>query len=594
MLAKTPSSDVAVSAAERSLLALGISGSIATVTIGPNGNRTKLTYPNGITTDYVYDDLNRLTNLTTINTATLGMIQSYQYTLGLAGNRDRIDEHDGTVRVYGYDDLYRLTSETITDDLGASVYSKSFAYDPVGNREQQTTVGTGAPGTPTAPGVIDYVYDVRDRIETEAGQSYTWDDNGNLNAKPDGSTYEWDFENRLEKVTLADGTTVEHVYDPDGNRVQTTTTPAGGTPEVTNFLVGTSGGLSHVVVETDGAGALVAQYVRGDDLLAVIRPTGSRFFHADGIGSIRRLANEAGGISDGYSYTAFGELLAHTGSDPQPYAFAGEPHDPNIGFQYHRARWMDPRVARFASSDPFGGVPHDPISLHRYLYANGSPLDQIDPTGQVSVATTLSGAAGISRIATTAILGARILNIVRLTAEEEITIEDAMYQIAQIARDQSIAYVGGHLLNRILIFARVPISKIPQLISLVNRNRLKGKFAEDLFGWANGAAKNTSRFGGRIPDFVKGKVWDELKYYEGRSVMYLTRQLRDMTAYAARHGIQFNLHVIPGSQVGSSVAAAVARTGGQIIRDLPRLEAQAFTSFGAALSGFLGAEDFWP
>ena len=69
----------------------------------------------------------------------------------------------------------------------------------------------------------------------------------------------------------------------------------------------------------------------------------TRYYHADGIGSIRRLTDEAGNITDGYTYSAFGELLAHTGTDSQPYAFTGEPLDPNSGWQYHRARWMDPR-----------------------------------------------------------------------------------------------------------------------------------------------------------------------------------------------------------------------------------------------------------
>ena len=76
--------------------------------------------------------------------------------------------------------------------------------------------------------------------------------------------------------------------------------------------------------------------------------------------------------------------------------------------------------------------------------------------------------------------------------------------------------------------------------------------------------------------------------------MYLTKQLRDMTGFAARNNIQFNLHAIPGAKVGGDLAAAVARTGGQIIYDLPRLEAQAFTTLGAAIDDFVDAEDFWP
>ena len=120
-------------------------------------------YPNGTNTTYVYDDLNRLTNLTT--TGPSGTIQSYGFTLGPAGNREQIDEADGTTRAYDYDNLYRLTLETITDITSTLVYEKSFLYDDVGNRETQTTTGLGA-------GTIGYTYDTRDRLRTENGTTY--------------------------------------------------------------------------------------------------------------------------------------------------------------------------------------------------------------------------------------------------------------------------------------------------------------------------------------------------------------------------------------------------------------------------------------
>jgi RHS repeat-associated protein len=350
-----------------------------------NGNRQFLAHPNGVNTDYVYDDLNRLTDLTTIGPA--GTVQSYHFTLGAAGNREQIDEADGTIRGYAYDDLYRLLGETVTDGTSASLYSKSFVYDNVGNRLTQTTVGSGAAGTPLEPGTIDYLYDTRDRIATVDGQAYTWDANGNLTAKPDGSTYAWDFDNRLTQVTLADGTTVEHVYDVDGNRVQTTTTPAGGTAGTTNFLVDTSGGLSHVVAETDAEGNLIAQHVRGDDLLAVIRPSETRFFHADGLGSIRALTDDLGNVTDTYEYSAFGELVSHVGADSQPFAFAGQRLDPVTGLQYHTARWMNSKTGMFVSMDPFAGMLFEPQSLHRYTYAANDPVNRIDPSGQMSLVT---------------------------------------------------------------------------------------------------------------------------------------------------------------------------------------------------------------
>jgi RHS repeat-associated protein len=340
------------------------------------GNRSSLGYPNGVETHYSYDSLNRLTNLTT--TTSVGeVVQSYAYTLGPSGNRTRIDEHDGRSRSYGYDPLYRLTSETVADAAG-TVYAKSFAYDPVGNRLSQVTTGAEA-------GTVSYGYDDRDRLLTEAGQPYSWDANGNLTGKSGEATYAWDPEDRLESVTLADGTHVAYGYDADGVLVRTVTTAPDGSSETVDYLVDTSGPLSQVVAETDGSGNLTAYYLRGDDLLAVLRPgSGARFYHADGLGSIRALTDETEAVTDRWSFTAFGELLEHEGTDENAYLFAGEPLDPNSGFYYNRARWMDPSVGRFSSSDILSGVEFTPATLHKYLYANGDPANKSDPSGLIA------------------------------------------------------------------------------------------------------------------------------------------------------------------------------------------------------------------
>lgn len=344
-----------------------------------NGNRTSVTYPNGVRTSYAYDALNRLRELRT-QTSVGAMVASYRYTLGPAGNRTKIEEADGTVRSYGYDALYRLTSEGVSRS-GAGIYTKAFGYDPVGNRLQQGHTDVAGMVTTTSA-----TYDARDRQLTRGGQSWNWDANGNLAAKVGEATYAWDFDDRLQQVMLADGTVVTHTYDADGVRVRTVTRKPDGTIATVDYLVDTSGALSQVVAETSG-GAVVAYYVRGDDLLAVTRPGvavgtwASRFYHADGLGSLRALTDESAAVTDRYAFTAFGELLSHEGEDDQAYLFAGQPLDPNSGFYYNRARWMDPGVGRFASVDPAPGSTSEPRSLHRYLYAGSDPVNHRDATG---------------------------------------------------------------------------------------------------------------------------------------------------------------------------------------------------------------------
>ncbi|HEX9800126.1 MAG TPA: RHS repeat-associated core domain-containing protein [Thermoanaerobaculia bacterium] len=362
-----------------------------------NGNREALVFPNGVQTSYRYEGLNRLKDITTISTATNEVVVSFAYTLGPTGNRTKIVEHDGTTRGYQYDELYRLTDEHVTF-AGATRWKNGFVYDPVGNRTKQDRIETSG-----SQRVVTYDYDARDRLLAESSglvTDYGWDENGNQISKsgPQGAVYEWDFENRLTKVTLANGTVVEHDYDVDGTRVRTRTTPPTGAPATVDYLADpfhqTSVAaralvLSQIVAETGaGTGALSAYHVRGDDLLATLRPeVGNptnlvpKYFHAEGIGSIRALTDELGNVADRYEMEAFGTLLSHQGDDPNAYLFAGEPLDPNSGFYYNRSRWLDPVAGRFASMDLLAGHAFEPESLHKYLYAGVRPSDSIDPTG---------------------------------------------------------------------------------------------------------------------------------------------------------------------------------------------------------------------
>ncbi len=327
-------------------------------------------------------------------------MQSYAYTLGAAGHRTRIDEHDGTSRSYAYDALYRLTQDRVSDAADALVYERDFSYDSVGNRLAEVIdEGSGA-------GVTNSTYDTRDRLLTASIQSFDWDTNGNLTGKNDGGTiaYQWDFENRLASVTLDDATIVETTYDVDGNRTRTAVTPPGGPATVVDYLVDTDGALSHVVADIVGSSVRTLYSRADDELIELYRPGPgiSKVYHGDGLGSIRLLSDENGEVTDSYTYSAFGELLEHLGSDFQEYRFAGEPFDAAIGLSYNRMRWLDLDVGRFVSVDPFAGDLEEPTSLHRYIYAAANPVNAADPSGltsllSFSISSAVRGVVGVVR-----------------------------------------------------------------------------------------------------------------------------------------------------------------------------------------------------
>lgn len=345
-------------------------------TYDANGNRESLTYPSGVTTRYGYDRQNRLVNLTT-KTGVGAVLQSYSYTLGPTGNRTQIIENGGQVLAYQYDPLYRLTQEMVKQ--GAQrIYANAFDYDQVGNRLSQQRADSSGTVTTTP-----YTYDERDRLLTEGTSTQSWDVNGNLSAvsSAEGAAYTWDTENRLTRIQNVDGTVVAHTYDADGNRVRTAIALPGSPSITTDYLVDTSSfGVSQVVAETSAASA-VTYYVRGDDLLAATRLTGTTYYHADGLGSIRVITEASGNVEGTVSYSATGELHESSGAGLPDYQYAGEWRESRTQLTYLRNRWLTTSQSRFLSTDQLNFDERRGMSLNPYLYAEGDPVNKTDPLG---------------------------------------------------------------------------------------------------------------------------------------------------------------------------------------------------------------------
>jgi RHS repeat-associated protein len=88
--------------------------------------------------------------------------------------------------------------------------------------------------------------------------------------------------------------------------------------------------------------------------------------------------NEAATIIRQRLYDVYGATPSSTGSQPNPYQFAGQATD-STGLQYLRARYYDPATGTFLSSDPMGASPA--WTGNPYGYANGNPALLVDPYG---------------------------------------------------------------------------------------------------------------------------------------------------------------------------------------------------------------------
>ena len=280
---------------------------------------------------------------------------------------------------YTYDSLYRLTSETITEGEKVTVYT--YAYDNVSNRILKTENGAAT----------EYVYNALNQIVSDSETTYEYDLNGNLIrviGSVQSALYEYNAENKLIKATVQNGSLVieeSYTYDYQGNRTSKATHRSDGVTEYVKYLNDNSS-LTNVLAEIDENGTAKCVYTIGADLVSQERDGRTSFYLYDGHGSVVGLANESGVVTDTYSYDAFGNLLKSTGSTKNCYRYCGEQFDETTGLYYLRARYMDTSMGRFISQDSYAGSISDPVSLHKYLYANANPVTYSDPSGYKSVA----------------------------------------------------------------------------------------------------------------------------------------------------------------------------------------------------------------
>jgi RHS repeat-associated protein len=426
----------AYDAANRLTTATDWASRVTSYTYDPVGNLTAVAYPNGTGASYTYDAANRLLQLS--NTGPSGTIAGFSYTMDKVGNRTQVAENDGDVITYTYDALYRLTgvSERIRVDFdndgdvdvvdiqqvanrwrlkntdpgwnalydldgdgdidivdimqtsarwGERCEQATYTYDPMGNRLSMTTPA----------GAITYSYDAADRLlSTFGGTAFTWDANGNMLSKGT-TTYAYDVANRLTQVTSGT-TTVQFTYDGDSKRVGKTVNGV-----ATTYVQDMAGPLPVVLVERTGGQDTL--YLYGLGLVVQVQPDGSRrYYHTDALGSVRVMSNEAGQRVATYTYDAFGAVRSQTDGSGNPFTFAGEQVDGEVGLVYLRARYYEPTVGRFINRDAFTGFADSSQSLNRYVYVNNNSVNSVDPSGEIAyflIAGAIGGTAGFAAYA---------------------------------------------------------------------------------------------------------------------------------------------------------------------------------------------------
>jgi RHS repeat-associated protein len=323
---------------------------------------------------------------------------------------------------FSFDHLDRLITATATIRGTDPGYGEGYGYDLIGNITSKAGVsyiypaaGSPRPHTPTSVG----------------GQSYIYDNNGNLTSGGGRDVTNWSAENKPLAIIPHTGGLFQgetYYYDADGVRIS-----KGVAGVNTEYLGG------WWEEEYNGASGKVnrAHYQFGGQVVAIREKVGSAvntvvFLHNDSLGSASVVTAYDKSIIGRQEFDPWGKVRANagTGTVTQTKLNYTDQHLDGTGLLYYNARYYDPGIGKFISPDTVvpgkkelrpltvdfheidfvnglneenfftqekgfwfnlsskekekGKTPWGPIipqTLNRYAYASNNPILKTDPNG---------------------------------------------------------------------------------------------------------------------------------------------------------------------------------------------------------------------
>ena len=200
--------------------------------------------------------------------------------------------------------------------------------------------------------------------------TYSYDANGSLTTRSDGLSLSQDAANLTSSITPPGGSQIPMSYS---GLNQTERVQAGTASFVYDLL-----GLSR---RSDASGVVYELRCGCGQLLSERGASGTNYVLFDALGSTIGLADGTGALVASWTYDAWGNVLAKTGSATTPVLFQGAYLDVATGLYKMGARYYDATVGRFTERDRAWGKADDPQTLNAYTFAGNSPTNVTDPTG---------------------------------------------------------------------------------------------------------------------------------------------------------------------------------------------------------------------
>ena len=103
-------------------------------------------------------------------------------------------------------------------------------------------------------------------------------------------------------------------------------------------------------------------------------------------GDVVKLIDQDGAETAAYTYDAWGNILASSGSmaETNPLRYRGYYYDVETGFYYLQSRYYDPTTRRFINADVYASTDSsDAVSCNMFAYCGNNPVMRSDETGEL-------------------------------------------------------------------------------------------------------------------------------------------------------------------------------------------------------------------
>ena len=119
------------------------------------------------------------------------------------------------------------------------------------------------------------------------------------------------------------------------------------------------------------------------------------FYHSDHLGSSSFITNLDGEVVQHIEYVPFGEVFIEERNNVwnTPYLFNAKELDEETGMYYYGARYYDPRLSLWMSTDP---LEKKYSNISPYCYTFNNPISFVDPDGRVVIASQSVAQSNIS------------------------------------------------------------------------------------------------------------------------------------------------------------------------------------------------------